>query len=130
MEKEVKYEVCRLHNGDVDDCVPHIHLGFHAPDNRRTSCPHSCNHRRLLHDLAMPKGTRQGGQSNGGIPVQESRIASIFLLDGRIMGTHYHIQSGSCSRKYPDRNSTRILGSAVEQHHCIEKVTQEELCVG
>ena len=130
MEKEVKYEVCRLRSSDVGNCIPHIRLRFHTPNNRRTHCPHPCNQRRLLHNLAMFEGEGQRRQSNDGIPVQESRIASIFLPDGRTMGTHYHIPSGSCPRKHPDRNSSRILGSAIEQFDCLETIAQKELCVG
>jgi len=129
-ERRQNYEVCRLHSANVGNCVPHIHLRFHTLNNNRTIHPHPCNHRGLLHNLAMLEGEGQGRQSNGGIPVQEDRVTSILLLDGGVMGTDYHIPSGSCYSECSDRNSSRVLGSADKQPDCLEKVTQKELCVG
>ncbi len=121
MEKEVKYEVCRLHSDDDGNCVPDIHLGFHTPNNRRTHCPYPCSYRRLLHYLEVSAGEGQRGQSNDGISLQENWITVIFLHIGRIMGTHHHIPILASCRGCSNRNSSRILGSAIEQSSCLEK---------
>ncbi len=129
-ERRQRYEICRLHSADVDIRNAHIHLGFHTPNNSRTNYPHSCSYFRLLHYLEMYEGERQGRQSDNGVLVQENRITVILLHNGRIMDTHHHIQVPTGCRRCSDRNSTRVLGSAIEQSRGIEKVTQKELCLG
>ena len=129
-ERRQRYEICRLHSADVDNRNAHTHLGFRTPNNSRTNYPHSCSYFRFLHYLAMLEGKWARRQSNDGVLVQEAGTTVILLLDGRIMDTHHHIPVPTGCRKCPDRNSSRVLGSAIEQSYGIETVTQKGLCVG
>ncbi len=125
-----RYEVCRLHRSNDGNCVPYTHLGLRTPDSNCAPNPHPCSFRGLLHYLAMYEGKWARRQSNDGILVQEDWITSILLLDGRIMDTDYHIPVPTSCRRCSDRNSSRILGSAIEQSRGIETIAQKELCVG
>ncbi len=129
-ERRYDYEVCRLYRSNDDNCVPDTHLGFCTPDSNCAPNPHPCSFRGLPHYLGMLEGERQGRQSNDGVLVQEDWITSIILLDDRIMDTPHHIPVPACRRWCPDRNSYRVLGSAIEQSRGIETIAQESLCVG